>query len=65
LQSIGNNTLNTNMVNSGELSAVSTIINPRQNITAQGGIVITLYEVNNPIARTITVNVNSVSAIPS
>jgi hypothetical protein len=65
LQSVGNNTLNTNMVNAGELSAVSTIINPRQNITAQGGIVITLYEVNNPIARTITVNVNSVSAIPS
>lgn len=63
LQSLGNNILNTNMVANGELSAVSTIINPLQNITTQGGLVVTLYEINNPIARTITINVNSVTSI--
>jgi len=65
LQSVGDNTLTTNMVSKGELSAVRTVINPLQNITTQGGLVVTLYEINNPIARTITINVNSVSSIPT
>ena len=63
LQSIGNNTLNTNMVAVGELSAVNTVINPNQNVTATGKLVVTLYEVNNPIARNIEVDVNSVTSI--
>lgn len=63
LESIGNTVLNVNMVTQDELSAVNTVINPRQNITQQGGLVVTLYEVNNPIARKITVNVNSVTSI--
>jgi hypothetical protein len=65
LESLGDNILNINMVSNGELSAIRTVINPRQNITAQGGLVVTLYEVNNPIARKITINVNSVTSIPA
>jgi hypothetical protein len=51
------------MVTQGELSAVKTVINPTQNITTQGGLVVTLYEINNPIAYKITINVNSVTSI--
>ncbi len=64
LESLGNNILNINMVTQGELSAVKTVINPLQNVTNQGGLVVNLYEENNPIARKITINVNSVTSIP-
>lgn len=63
LESLGNNILNINMVTQGELSAVQTVINPMQNITTQGGLVVTLNEENNPIARKITINVNSVTSL--
>lgn len=63
LEAIGNDTLNTNMVSQGELSAVNTVISPTQNVQSTQTLVITLYEINNPIARNITVQINSVTSI--
>ncbi len=63
LQSVGDNAL-APMVQAGELSAVSTQISPTQNITTQGGLVVTVNEINNPIARKITITTNSVTTLP-
>ena len=63
LQSVGNNALNVNMA--GQISGVECIINPLQNVTTQGGLVVTVYFIQNAIARTITVNINSVNSLPS
>ena len=63
LQSVGNNALS-GMIRAGELSGVETIINPLQNVTVSGKLVVTLYEQNNPIARNIEVDINSVTTLP-
>lgn len=63
LQSVGDNAL-LPMVQANELSAVSTQISPTQNITQQGGLVVTVNEINNPIARKITITTNSVTTLP-
>lgn len=63
LQSIGNNAI-APMVQAGEISQVETIINPNQNITVTGKLVVTVYEINNPIARNIEVDINSVTTLP-
>lgn len=64
LQSVGNNAL-ASMVQNKELSAVKTIINPLQNVLTSGKLIVTLYEINNPIARNIEIDINSVTSIPS
>ena len=63
LESVGNEALAV-MVRAGELSGVETVINPNQNITVSGKLVVTLYEQNNPIARNIEVDINSVTVLP-
>jgi len=63
LESVGDNVLNQNMVAQGELSAVKTVISATQNITASGKLVVTVNEIDNPVARNIQINVNSVTAL--
>jgi hypothetical protein len=63
LQSVGDNTINTNMVAQGELSQVQTVINPNQNVTTTGKLVVTVNEINNAIARNIEIDINSVQSI--
>ena len=62
LESVGDNALS-GMVSANELSQVQTVINPNQNVTNSGKLVVTLNEINNPIARQIQIVVNSVQSI--
>ena len=62
LQSVGNNAL-APMVQAGELSQVQTVINPLQNVQTQGYFLVTVNEINNPVARNIQISVNSVTTI--
>lgn len=64
LTSAGQNALNV-MLTNDELSATNVIINPLQNITTSGKLVVTLYDVENAIARNIEIDINTVSAIPT
>jgi hypothetical protein len=64
LTSAGQNALNVMLANN-ELSATSVIINPNQNITASGKLVVTLFDVETAIARNIEIDINTVNAIPT
>src|ERR1019366_964970 len=48
LQGVGNTALLV-MVQNGELSGAECIVNPNQNIITSGKLVVTVYEINNPI----------------
>ncbi|MDE3023589.1 MAG: hypothetical protein KGI54_17350 [Pseudomonadota bacterium] len=64
LQSAGQNALNV-MLTNNELSATKVVVNPNQNITSTGKLVVTLYDVETAIARNIEIDINTVSSIPS
>lgn len=63
LESVGQSALTSQMVAAGELSAVNVVVSPTQNVVTSGKLVVTVYEVNNPIARKIEVNINSVTSL--
>lgn len=64
LESIGDGALAI-MLTARELSGENVIIDPKQNIQSSGKLVITLYNLNNQIARSIEIDTNSVTALPS
>lgn len=63
LESIGDNALS-GMISAQELSGEIVIINPQQNVSATGKFVVTLYNQDNEIARSIEINTNSVNKLP-
>lgn len=63
LESIGDNALS-GMISSQELSGEVVIINPQQNVQANGKFIVTLYNQNNQIARKIEIDTNSVNKLP-
>lgn len=64
LESIGDNALS-GMITANELSGEKVIINPTQNVTNSGKLVVTLYNQDNAIARKIEIDTNSVQTLPS
>lgn len=63
LESVGDEALRP-MVQASELSGVRTVINPAQDVTTSGKLIVTLYEQNKPIARSIEIVTNSVTTLP-
>lgn len=63
LESVGDNALSV-MVSNRELSGIQCVVNPNQNVTTSGRLVVTVYEQNNPIARNIEIDINSVTTLP-